>query len=123
MNRLWLVTIVEVVSCLVFGRAAHADGPTSFVVTPAEVKLSGNLARAQLVVTRTDANGQIGERSDDLTHGAAFQSSDANVVTVDSRGQLLAKANGAAKVSIRIGDVTKEIAVTVEKVEPVAKVV
>ena len=122
MNRLWLVTIVEVVSCLVFGRAAHADGPTSFVVTPAEVKLFGNLSRAQLIVTRADAGGQIGERSDDLTHGAAFQSSDANVVAVDSRGQLLAKGNGSAKVSAKVGDVVKEIAITVEKVEPVATV-
>ena len=50
---------------------AVADQAVAIVVTPAEVKLSGNLSRAQLVVTRADAGGQIGERSDDLTHGAA----------------------------------------------------
>ncbi len=102
--------------------AKAGDQPTSLTITPTEVKLSGNLARAQLVVTRADATGQINERSEDLTHGAAFQSSDPNVVTVDSRGQLLAKSNGAAKVSIKVGDVSREVSVTVEKVEPVAKV-
>ena len=121
MNRkfvaLCLVAITEVAS------VANADDlKVAFVVSPAEVRLSGNLSRTQLVVTRADAVGQIGERSDDLTHGAAFQSSDANVVAVDARGQLLAKGNGSAKVSIKVGEVAKEVAVTVEKIEPVAKV-
>ena len=122
MSRLWLVAVVVVGSFALVDESANADGSLPFVVAPAEAKLSGNLARAQLVVIRADASGQIGERSDDLTHGAAFQSSDANVVAVDARGQLLAKGNGSAKVSIKVGDVAKEIAVTVEKVEPVAKV-
>ena len=102
--------------------AAADNSTTPFLVSPSEVRLAGNLARAQLVVTRTDAAGQIGERSEDLTHGAAFQSSDPNVVVIDSRGQLLAKGNGSAKVVVKFGDVTKEVAITVEKVEPVAKV-
>ncbi len=122
MSRLWLVAFVVVGSVILDGQSARSDGPTDFVVAPAEAKLSGNFARAQLVVTRADAGGQIGERSDDLTHGAAFQSSDVNVVTVDARGQLLAKANGSAKVSVKVGAITKEVRVTVEKIEPVAKV-
>lgn len=122
MSRLWPLTLV-VAGCLTLVvPAARADGPSAFVVNPPAVTLSGNLSRAQFVVTRSEANGQIGERSEDLTHGAAFQSSDANVVAVDSRGQLLAKGNGSAKVTVKVGDVAKEIAVTVEKVEPVAKV-
>lgn len=120
MSRLWLMSVVVVGSVLAFGEAARSDGPSGFVVAPAEVKLSGNLARSQLVVTRSDAAGQIGERSEDLTHGATFQSSDVNVVSVDARGQLLAKANGSAKVSVKVGDVSKDVVVTVEKVEPVA---
>ncbi|RLT10109.1 MAG: DUF1553 domain-containing protein [Planctomycetota bacterium] len=122
MSRLWLVALVVAGSVFLVGETARSDGPSGFVVVPAEVKLSGNFARTQLVVTRSDAGGQIGERSEDLTSGAAFQSSDANVVAVDSRGQLLAKSNGSAKVSVKVGDVSKEIAVTVEKVEPVANV-
>ena len=120
MSRLWLVVFVVAGCASLVDQAARADGPSGFVVAPTEVKLSGNFARTQLVVTRADAGGQIGERSEDQTHGAAFQSSDANVVAVDSHGQLLAKANGSAKVSVKVGDVSKEIAVTVEKVEPVA---
>ena len=121
MSRLWLVAFV-VGSIFPFGQTAQADGPATFVVAPAKVKLSSNFARTQLVVTRTDASGQIGERSEDMTHSAAFQSSDANVVAVDSRGQLLAKANGSAKVVVKVGDMTKEVAVTVENVEGVAKI-
>ena len=121
MSRLWLLVVV-IGSVTLTDTIASADGPSTVVVAPVEVKLSGNSARTQLVVTRADAGGQIGERSEDLTHGAAFQSSDANVVVVDSRGQLLAKGNGSAKVSVKVGDVTREITVTVEKVEPVAKI-
>ncbi len=122
MSRLWLLAVVVIGSVFLADTFASADGPSTFVVAPAEVKLSGNFARTQLVVTRSDAGGQIGERSEDLTHGTTFQSSDANVVVVDARGQLLAKGNGVAKVSVKLGDVTKEVAVTVEKVDPVAKV-
>ncbi|MFM9960356.1 MAG: Ig domain-containing protein, partial [Planctomycetaceae bacterium] len=121
MNRMLKSVCMAILSCFANGASA-SEQPLPFVVTPAEAKLSGNLSRAQLVVMRSDAGGQIGERSEDLTHGAAFQSSDANVVAVDSRGQLLAKGNGSAKVRVKVGDVSKEIAVTVEKVEPVTKV-
>lgn len=121
MNRDWISLFFVVLNCLA-SNAMAGDQPTAFIVSPGEVKLSGNLARAQLVVTRADAAGQIGERSEDLTYGAAFQSSDLNVVVIDSRGQLLAKGNGAAKVTVTVGDVTKDVAVTVEKIEPVAKV-
>ena len=81
MNRGLLAFVVFALSGLT-GLAAAGDHPTAFVVTPAEVRLSGNLTRAQLVVTRSDVSGQIGERSEDLTRGAAFQSSDANVVSL-----------------------------------------
>ena len=122
MFRFCLAAVVVVGSFTLVDVSANADGPLPFVIIPAEAKLSGNLARAQLVVTRADAGGQIGERSEDLTHGAAFQSSDANVVAVDSRGQLLAKGNGSAKVTVKVGDITKEVSVTVEKIEPMAKI-
>lgn len=121
MHRFWLVALI-VTGSLSAASLAQAEAPPTFTVTPAEVRLSGNLARGQFVVTRSDANGQTGERSEDLTHSATYQSSDANVATVDARGQLLAKNNGTAKVTVKVGDVSREINVTVEKVETVAKV-
>ena len=122
MSSRLIPTLLLSATCLVSTTSAADNSASAFQVTPAEVRLSGNLSRSQLVVTRADASGLIGERSEDLTPGAAYQSSDANVVAVDSRGQLLAKGNGSAKVSVKVGDVVKEINVTVEKIEPVAKV-
>ncbi len=98
-----------------------ASPPTLVAVTPAEVRLSGNWSTAQLIVTASGADGAIGERSDDLTAGTGFESSDANVASVDSRGRVLARGNGAAKIVVKVGDVVREVAVTVEKVEAVAK--
>ena len=73
---------------LIVVKSAAADGPApGILVTPTEVRLSENLARAQLVVTRADSNGQINERSEDLSRGASFESSNANVVAVDLNGR------------------------------------
>ena len=63
---------------------------SALVVNPAEVKLEGNFARVQLVVTAADAAGAIQERSEDLTAGATYASSDDNIVTVNSQGLVLA---------------------------------
>src|SRR5687767_9727868 len=90
----------------------------SLLVTPAEVKLEGNFARVQLVVTAADASGMVNERSEDLTTGAKFVSSDANIVSVNERGQLLAIADGQAKITITAGSLTKEVPVTVSGVLP-----
>ena len=76
--------------------AGTAHSAETIVVTPAEVQLSGNFARAQLVVSRPQADGQIGPRSEDLTSQASYVSSDPAIVTVSPAGQLLAGADGPA---------------------------
>ena len=88
------------------------------VGTPAEVKLEGNFARVQLVVTAADASGMVNERSEDLTGGAKFASSDEKIVSVNERGVLLAVADGQAKITITAGSLTKEVPVTVSGVVP-----
>ncbi len=80
---------------------APADQP--FVVAPNEVKLVGKLARAQLLATQTSVDGKTGERSQDLTHAAAYSSDAPGVVQVTSQGQLLAQGNGRATVTVRVG--------------------
>ncbi|HEX5106054.1 MAG TPA: Ig-like domain-containing protein, partial [Pirellulaceae bacterium] len=98
---------------LVWAFAATVQSAEPIVVTPAEVRLEGNFARAQLVVSRPNADGRIDTRSEDLTNGASFTSSDPAVVTVSPAGQLRAIADGQAKISIAVGDATQEVNVTV----------
>ena len=87
-----------------------------FVVTPAQVALKGNLERAQLIVTASDAGGQITTRSEDLTRQAEYVSSAPNIVTVDANGRLLAVGNGQATVSVKVGDAVKTVPVEVTEI-------
>jgi hypothetical protein len=75
---------------------------------PPAVTLTGNFARAQLVVA-----AGTGERADDLTGVATFQSSDPKVVTVSPAGRLLAVGNGNAAVTITAGGLAKSVSVAV----------
>jgi hypothetical protein len=88
--------------------AAAAD----FQVSPPAVALSGNYARAQLVVTALPAN----DRAADLTGQATFQTSDPNVVAVNSNGRLLATGNGNATVTVTASGLSKPVSVTVNGV-------
>src|SRR5512143_3535631 len=72
----------------------------TLLVNPAEAKLEGNFSRVQLVVTAADASGMVNERSEDLTSGAKFASSDEKIVIVNDRGLLLAVADGQAKITV-----------------------
>src|SRR5262249_42750002 len=85
--------------------AAGAD----FQVTPPAVALEGNFARAQLVVTA----GPISERSADLTHAAAYASSNPQAVTVSETGLLLARGNGSATVTVTSGGTSRPVGVKV----------
>ncbi|MBO0697690.1 MAG: DUF1553 domain-containing protein [Zavarzinella sp.] len=81
-------------------------------MSPSAVTLSGNYARAQLVVTALPAN----EHADDLTSQAIFQTSDPKVVSVNANGRLLAVGNGSATVTVTASGVSKPVAVTVSGV-------
>src|SRR5262245_58715367 len=89
-----------------------------FRVTPAEIKLNGNFARAQVVVTRLDSDGNVSAKSEDLTSAATFQSSDESVFKVNSRGELLGVGNGLARLATTAAGVSHEVAVQVSDVQP-----
>jgi hypothetical protein len=97
---------------------AWAQSAAPIVVTPAEVQLQGNFASAQLVVSRPNAEGKLDPRSDDLSSQATFSSSDPAIVTVSPVGQLLAVADGQAKIAVALGDAKSEVSVTVSNVVP-----
>ncbi len=105
---------------------ANAAEVIGFQVTPAEVTLSGNFARTQLVATRTNSSNATDERSDDLTSDATYASSDVKVVTVNAAGQMLAIGNGSAKVTVTAGrengHVSVDVPVTVADVVAEPKV-
>lgn len=88
----------------------RAAGP-DVQVTPPTVTLTGNFARAQLLVT-----AGTGERADDLTGTATFQTSDPKIVNVTPAGRLEAVGNGSATVTAAAGGVTKTVPVTVSGV-------
>lgn len=85
----------------------------TFQITPAEVALNGNFARAQIVVTKLDEGGQYSERSEDLTTAVTYVSSDPNIFVVSATGELLAVANGAARLTVTANGTSREVPVAV----------
>jgi uncharacterized protein DUF1549/uncharacterized protein DUF1553 len=98
------------------GSAAALAAPPAVKVLPERVELVGNFARAQLLVARPDSNGEITERSDDLTTQATYASSDLTVVTVSPSGQLLALADGEAKITVAVNGTRVDLPVVVRGV-------
>lgn len=96
--------------------AAQVAAP--LVVTPAEVRLEGNFARTQLVVTSPGNDGKITPQSEDLTSQAKYSSSDPAIVTITPAGHLLAVADGQAKITVAVGEAQIEVPVTVSGVVP-----
>lgn len=110
---------------LALGIALLLSAPVAanpFRVTPAEVQLDGNFARAQLLVTAVLPEGSAAEYAADLTHRASYASSDTSVVTVSAQGQLLAVGNGQAAVSVTVDGSSVVVPVQVAGVEPEPKV-
>jgi hypothetical protein len=101
---------------LLFPPIASSQDAPAFVVAPSEIRLEGNFARMQLVVTQLDASGQTSDRSEDLTGQVEFASSDSSVATVSPAGEVLAIKDGQATITIRRGDVRREIPVIVAAV-------
>jgi hypothetical protein len=94
--------------------ATAAGAAPGFSVTPPSIALDGNFARCQLVVTA----GTPDERAADLTHQAAYASSDQRVVTVSPAGVLLAVGNGKAAVTVTVNGVAQTVPVVVIGVVP-----
>jgi hypothetical protein len=81
-------------------------------IAPAEVKLEGNFAQLQLLVTKVDANLPEDLR-DDLTSLATFESANPTIVSVETGGLLLARQNGQANIIVTVGESKREVPVTV----------
>jgi hypothetical protein len=101
--------------------AAKDELVGDFVVGPADVSLSGNYSRTQLVVTARGKSG-VNEHSADLTHQAKYRSSDPRVVSVSPAGELLAEGNGNATVTVAVANLEHVVPVTVVGVESAAKI-
>jgi hypothetical protein len=101
--------------------AAMADGP-SVKVLPEQVALKGPFAQAQLLVVDADATGLLTEHSRDRTHEAAYETNDPAIVTVDAVGRLLARANGQAQITVRVGETALTVPVEVSGVDPAAPI-
>lgn len=111
-----LLFVRPLVSLCVLAAAAVASA--SVVVSPSELKLEGNYARAQLLVTEAASDGKIDGTSPDLTHAATYTvKSGGEFVQVDKQGRLLAKANGEAAIAVEAKGESREVKVTVSGIE------
>ncbi len=111
-RRIAQLAFLFVVMGIDTGRAA--DG---IVIVPPNVTLSGPFARAQLLVARRDKDESSLER-EDVTVEAVFTSSDPLIVSANNTGQLLAHQTGEVTISVKWGDVTEQVPVTVEDYDP-----
>jgi hypothetical protein len=88
--------------------APSRSAAEAFKISPSPATLEGNYARTQLLITASEAA--------DLTHQAVYVSSDPKVVTVSSTGELLARGNGSAIVTVKAAGGTHTVQVTVRGV-------
>ncbi len=106
---------------LLIANIALGAEAASLQIEPAEVTLSGAFARAQLLVS-PKVNAAKAVSAGDLTQQAEYTSSDENIVTVSSEGQLLAVTNGTAEITIQVGEKIAKVPVTVIGVEETPEV-
>ncbi|MCE9605679.1 MAG: DUF1553 domain-containing protein [Planctomycetia bacterium] len=99
--------------CLGDRLSSAARAESAFQVRPASITLRGNFDRGQLLVTELGPKGNVGEHSADLTQAAIYKSENGAVVSISSSGQLLAKSNGKAKISVTVGPRTEQVEVEV----------
>lgn len=112
----WLPVFAAAISLCAATATVWAADSVHLLVTPNDVKLDGNFAQCQILVTKLDASGKVSERSEDLTSDAKYTSSDPAIVSVDENGLLLARGNGQAKITIAADKLTRELPVTVSNV-------
>ena len=108
--------------CIVAACAASSSSLAAnrFQVLPAEADLRGNFAQTQFVVQSLNAQGQVDQRSVDLTQSAAFESTNAAVVRVLESGRIIATGNGDAEIVVRVdgGEVRVPVKVTAFEEHP-----
>ncbi|MDB5391709.1 MAG: hypothetical protein JWM11_7355, partial [Planctomycetaceae bacterium] len=117
-KRRWIF----VLSSIVAGFSHPVVQAADFIITPAKVEFKEPLARAQLVVSQSDANGVITSRSADLTADAKFVSADPGVVTISSTGGLQAVKNGQTQITVTVGETVRQVEVVISGIEPTSKI-
>lgn len=103
---------------MIFGLLPCDTFAVDFVVNPSKFVLSDPLARAQLVVTQSDATGQTDTKSPDLTGTAHYLSSDPEVVAVGADGSLKVLKNGQVQITVQVGDAQRQVEVVATGNEP-----
>jgi hypothetical protein len=108
-------TYVAVVLLLALLPATNAFAG-DFVIEPAAIELQGNFDQTQVLVRGAVADAQSLAHAADKTLEAQYQSSDEKIFTVSATGNLVAVADGAAKLRVIVDGKTSEVAVAVSGV-------
>ncbi|MCO6456627.1 MAG: DUF1553 domain-containing protein [Pirellulaceae bacterium] len=105
----------RLIICLwwLFPATSLVQAADPFQVLPPELRLEGDFAQAQLLVTAADDQGEFSSRSADLSGSAQYASSDSSVVVVESGGRVRAMANGQAQITVSAGGHERQVQVTV----------
>lgn len=99
-------------------REDSIGSPASVAIEPADAKLHGRRATAQLIATATDPNGA----PRDLTRLLEWTTLDPTIVSVSAKGQVVPRANGTATIVARGGSVETRATVTVSGMDSVVPV-
>ena len=95
-------------------------GTEPFVIAPPAISLKGNFAQTQLLVM-AEAGERGAAAAEDFTRKATFTSSNEQIVSVTPAGRVLPRGNGSTEISVRVGESSKSVTVTVSDIaaEPV----
>jgi hypothetical protein len=112
-SKLWQrFALLSTILTAALAQASAADdaveSPTALIVETAKFELTGPRARQQLVIS-----GRFGEDIRDVTHLVELTSSDPNVVRIDGT-RALPVADGAARITVKLGGQTATAEVTVK---------
>ena len=105
-----MIPLGAILACLLTANAAWAEVP--FEILPAEVIFKEDFARSQLLVRQLPPGESI-ERAPDVTHQATYVSSQPAVATVSPTGQVVARGNGEAAITVTVAGQSKTIPVKV----------
>ena len=110
MNRFLPAVLCGLLLCI--SSISFSEDATALRAEPAEAKLSGWYAQAQLLVSEKSGE-DLASQAPDLTHLAEYQSSNEKIVNVDPFGHLQAIANGTAEITVQVNGASTKVPVTV----------
>lgn len=92
--------------------AAPAWAQIDFEVVPSRLVLQGDFARAQVLAREAVASARV-ESAADLTQRATYTSSHPSVATVNAAGQVVARGNGEATLTVTVEGRSRSIPIQV----------